>query len=102
VRYYWICGEATNWNFDGRPFIAAEFAGILPPSDLADVPNMPGTIVSEKEALRNYPLLLAAWQSRDDSVAESNLSLWTTDVRESVEVSPPTRQLARQGTTDLR
>jgi hypothetical protein len=86
VRYYWICGEATNWNFDGRPFIAAEFAGILPPNDLADVPNMPGTIVSEREALRNYPLLLAAWQARDDSVAESNLALWTMDVTDAVDV----------------
>ena len=87
MRYYWICGEATNWNFDGRPFIAAEFAGILPPKDIAAVPNMPGTMVSESEARRNYPLLLAAWQARDDSAAESNLALWTMDVSDAIEIN---------------
>jgi hypothetical protein len=80
MRFYWICGEAASWNFDGRPFIAAEFAGIVPPDDMVDVLNIPGTMVSEAEARLNYPVLLEAWHDRDDSVAESNLALWAMDV----------------------
>jgi hypothetical protein len=86
VRYYWICGETTDWNYDGRPFIAAEFAAIVPEKDMPDVLCMPGTMVSEKEAERNYPLLLEAWRARDDSVAESNLA-WATDIPEVIQDS---------------
>jgi hypothetical protein len=89
MRFYWICGEAANWNFDGRPFIAGEFAGIVPPDDMVDVLNIAGTIVSEAEARLNYPILLEAWQHRDDSVAESNLALWAMDVDEAVGARRP-------------
>jgi hypothetical protein len=79
MRYYWICGEAANWNFDGRPFIAAEFAGILPSDDMEHLLNIPGKMVSATEARLNYPLLLEAWHAHDDSVAASNLALWSMD-----------------------